>query len=191
MTPSSSPGPDSKLSPQLRQAALEIEAICRKYDCCATYSLGNRTHAQSGVYFSTWSTVQLHGESEWGIGFHFKTEPENTAASIGLVFSFRDHAAACYQAFDKLATVAQEHAQVDHQPFGGPGGFLPRLQLERLDRREQPSLLHSHKCDGCLYWNATLYEVTNSKGGKSALCFRCYKLKTGQEAEVVDDEVSP
>ncbi|WP_190795217.1 hypothetical protein [Leptolyngbya sp. FACHB-541] len=115
--------------PKLKEAAAEIDAICKKYGIAAFYGLASSTHAEFKLNFPKWSMISIE---EQGFRFRAKSaEPERSEASIHLAYSLRDIAGLMFQNLEALTQAISQRLDIEHTPF---------YKIWDLDGWQKPSL---------------------------------------------------
>ncbi len=118
--------------PKLRVAMKEIDDVLAKHDIGALVALQSRSHTEFKMAIEpTWSLVRYIRKGEAvHIKLHHSKQPQ-LDQTTAMIFNFRDMAALFFSQMDFIAKKVEQHAKVDHKPFGPHG-------ISNDDRGDQP-----------------------------------------------------
>lgn len=108
--------------PKLREAMKDVEAVLKKHDVGGFVSLNSKTHGEFKLFVDTpsWSKVRWVKEGEvMHLKIHMKTTPEESEATVAMLYSIRDLCGQLFMQMDKLAGQVEQSVKVVHVPFGG------------------------------------------------------------------------
>jgi len=117
----------NRYDPRLREAAAEIEAVLKKYDCMGLVHLTGKSHGEFLMHLTpSWSCISLEETKDGKMGIRIRAkgvkvntpEHENLTATVAAICDFADQCNNWGGTMYKIKAMLQEKMVIDHDPLG-------------------------------------------------------------------------